>query len=597
MPKKLKDWQKSLKGVPSVSWERPNLEASWLNITMRSQSFLVGCVYRPPDDSSFFHSFRDLITNIWLKRKNVILVGDFNSYMLHKPNNRESEYGKRLRWILCSCGLKNIINSPTRISANSKSLIDLVFTSQPSKIQTSGSIDLGISDHHLIFAVFKVARGNAKPKVIPTRNYNSLDTRQLRSDFDQAPWHTTSLFDDIDDSVDAWHCLYNEILNHHPPPRDAKIRDKALPWINTSIRKEMNKRYKLLKRVTPTRDKTDMSWELVKNKLIKAASPKKATGPDQTMEEKSGQGNEPTPSTGSPAASGQHSLPQDETKGTESNQRETRMKKENLYMVLALWMESFPVMEQRDNAKHVNKVGVVFVLPTDRVLTADCSRDGVHGVARVMINHCGKLEGCKVFVSRKPCSLCAKLLVQSRVSRLFYLPTQPESDNEEELETVDNLFKTSSVGQSVFVPYVDQRVLDRVKRELPKEITSDEISKDRDELFKKWWSDEWSALYGEFPRASDDDSAHQKKFPYVIHAEQNALLVRNAKDLTNGTLFVTKPPCDECAPMIKLTGVKTIVVGEMIEKSQGGYLSYNLIKEYIKKKEVKCYQMELKATE
>ena len=47
-------------------------------------------------------------------------------------------------------------------TANSKSLIDLVITSQSSKTQTSGSIDLGISDHHLIFAVFKVARGNAK---------------------------------------------------------------------------------------------------------------------------------------------------------------------------------------------------------------------------------------------------------------------------------------------------------------------------------------------------------------------------------------------------------------------------------------------------
>ena len=32
-------------------------------------------------------------------------------------------------------------------------------------------------------------------------------------------------------------------------------------------------------RVTPTKDNIDMSWELVKNKLIKA-NPKKATGPD-----------------------------------------------------------------------------------------------------------------------------------------------------------------------------------------------------------------------------------------------------------------------------------------------------------------------------
>ena len=33
-------------------------------------------------------------------------------------------------------------------------------------------------------------------------------------------------------------------------------------------------------RVTPTRDNTNMSWDLVKEKLMKAANPKKATGPD-----------------------------------------------------------------------------------------------------------------------------------------------------------------------------------------------------------------------------------------------------------------------------------------------------------------------------
>lgn len=400
------------------------------------------------------------------------------------------------------------------------------------------------------------------------------------------------------------------------------------------------------------------------------------------------------------------------SKGNECEQRETRITKENLYMVLALWMEEFPVVEQTSSAKRLNKVGVVFVLPTDRVLAADCSRDGVHGVARVMVNHCGKLEGCKVFVSRKPCSHCAKLLVQSKVSRVFYLPIEPESEKEGEIARADNLFKNSSVGQSVFVPCVEQKVLDKLEDKLPKEIiTPDDISECRDNLLKKCgWSAEWfaraqaslpwpcfegkmksqvdndfkslikwiavvkapmdkgvafpkvkltsdsrvvpdcdadnfpdsktayhmmifakmlarqtddpktgvgavivrgkvpdivslgwngfpsKALYGEFPRASDDDRALQKKFPYVIHAEQNALMVRNVKDLTDGILFVTKPPCDECAPMIKLSGVKTIVIGEKIEKSRGGELSYNLIKEYIKEGIMTCYQMEATKT-
>ena len=57
-------FKEDLTVYPAHAWDRPNIEASWLNITMRSQSFLVGCVYRSPNDSSFFDSFRDLIANI-----------------------------------------------------------------------------------------------------------------------------------------------------------------------------------------------------------------------------------------------------------------------------------------------------------------------------------------------------------------------------------------------------------------------------------------------------------------------------------------------------------------------------------------------------
>ena len=160
--------------------DHPNLEATGLNVTVRSQSFLVGCIYRPPSDCSFFDVFRNRITEIWMKRKNIILVSDFNCDMTPGLESNESHFGRRFRRILCSYGLKNIINSLTRITSDSKSLIDLIVTSQPAKVQTSGSIDLGISDHHLIFSVFKGARSNPKPLVISTKKYKQVEKSNLR---------------------------------------------------------------------------------------------------------------------------------------------------------------------------------------------------------------------------------------------------------------------------------------------------------------------------------------------------------------------------------------------------------------------------------
>ena len=172
-------YKESLLAHQVTTWDHPNLEATGLNVTVRSQSFLVGCIYRPPSDCSFFDVFRIRITKIWMKRKNIILAGDFNCDMTPSVESNASHFGRRFRRILRSYGLKDIINSPTRIISGSKSLIDLIVTSQPAKVQTSGSTDLGISDHHFIFSVFEGARSNPKPLVISTKKYKKMEKSNL----------------------------------------------------------------------------------------------------------------------------------------------------------------------------------------------------------------------------------------------------------------------------------------------------------------------------------------------------------------------------------------------------------------------------------
>lgn len=119
--------------------------------------------------------------------------------------------------------------------------------------------------------------------------------------------------------------------------------------------------------------------------------------------------------------------------------RDSRITKENLYMVLALWMERFPLGSDEANSDvSFKKVGAVLVLPDDMICAVDCSRNGVHGVARLLMAHPAVLQDCKVFVSRKPCSLCTKLLVQSKIKRVFYFPIEPEYIDRKEREAECN---------------------------------------------------------------------------------------------------------------------------------------------------------------
>lgn len=103
------------------------------------------------------------------------------------------------------------------------------------------------------------------------------------------------------------------------------------------------------------------------------------------------------------------------------------------------------------------------------------------------------------------------------------------------------------------------------------------------------------ALYGEFPRASHDDQVERKKYPFTIHAEQNALLLRNTKNLANGILFVTKTPCNECTPLLAMEGIKTVVLREKMKEkaSSTGTLGYQKFPEQVRKDTFICFEMHM----
>ena len=48
------------------------------------------------------------------------------------------------------------------------------------------------------------------------------------------------------------------------------------------------------------------------------------------------------------------------------------------------------------------------------------------------------------------------------------------------------------------------------------------------------------------------------KYPYVVHAEPNAIL-NSTSSLVNATLYVTLYPCNECMKLIIQSGIKEIV--------------------------------------
>ena len=65
--------------------------------------------------------------------------------------------------------------------------------------------------------------------------------------------------------------------------------------------------------------------------------------------------------------------------------------------------------------------------------------------------------------------------------------------------------------------------------------------------------------YNGFPQGSSDEGDFlQTKYPYVVHAELNAIL-NSIKSPKNCTIYVTHFPCNECAKAIVQAGIKKVV--------------------------------------
>ena len=74
-----------------------------------------------------------------------------------------------------------------------------------------------------------------------------------------------------------------------------------------------------------------------------------------------------------------------------------------------------------------------------------------------------------------------------------------------------------------------------------------------------------STGYNGMPKGCSDDefpwdrTGEETKYPYVVHAELNAILNANGRDLRGSRLYVALFPCNECAKAIIQSGVAEVV--------------------------------------
>lgn len=95
-----------------------------------------------------------------------------------------------------------------------------------------------------------------------------------------------------------------------------------------------------------------------------------------------------------------------------------------------------------------------------------------------------------------------------------------------------------------------------------------------------------STGYNGFPIGCSDDeypweregSSNETKYPFVVHAELNAILNAHGKSLLGTKIYVALFPCNECAKAIIQAGIKEIIyLSDKYHDSDGSKASRRML--------------------
>ena len=224
-----------------------DVESIFIEIfSKKTKNIIVGVVYRKPnsDIRCFIEKFDVCFSGLSNENKTLYIMGDFNINL--------AEHSKNVFLTTAlSYSLLPLINKPTRISENTVSLIDNIFTNNFCTDILSGVIYSDISDH---FPIFHVNNANnpsvcSNIKKIAYRNVSESSLNKLKADLSNTSWNDVLLCSNPNEAYNMFYDIlkrkYDDNLVIKSKLINAKVKK---PWITKEIFKMICKKHKLYKK-------------------------------------------------------------------------------------------------------------------------------------------------------------------------------------------------------------------------------------------------------------------------------------------------------------------------------------------------------------
>ena len=196
------------------------------------------------------------------------MYGDFNIDLLkHETHNNTKEF----RDTMHSLSLYPLIDKPTRITDNSTTLIDNIFTNELRFNLTSGIMFNDISDHLPIFALceYNISKYNEKEfQFIRKMNEDTMES--FSNELNQQTWENVLKTDDGNQAYDSFLHIFMDIFNKHCPVKNVspKREKRKKIWFTDGLKRACTKKNRLYKAFIVLRSaEAEQKYKTYTNKL------------------------------------------------------------------------------------------------------------------------------------------------------------------------------------------------------------------------------------------------------------------------------------------------------------------------------------------
>ena len=205
----------------------------WIEIKqIRKKPIVIGSLYcrSQSEVPEYLDSLSEIMDDVTIDNKEIILLGDLNCDFLKK-----NPVTSHMSSFMNMYNLDQLVTKPTRITPNSKTLIDVILTTDCNICVNTDVVHHSFSDHSLVHTTVLCNQNKNESKndnhvTKKFRSFKDFNVDNFVRDLDNVDW----CIHDSSSATVAWDSFvskFNIVCNKHALVKSIRFRQKSCPWL------------------------------------------------------------------------------------------------------------------------------------------------------------------------------------------------------------------------------------------------------------------------------------------------------------------------------------------------------------------------------